>query len=328
MRLVSAQGKRGLTVPAVHDALLGMPCLDAPQERYSEKVDAGGWLAKRFSRGDLRRVFTAEHTGLLQRDQREALELRFKAKVPHPWYENLLSATPTLEMGVNIGDLSSVLLCSVPPNQASYLQRIGRAGRRDGNAFTTTLADGASPHDLYFFEDTNEMLLGEVVPPGIFLKAAEVLRQQMFAFCLDDWVGSGIPDTALPDKTKEALDARDSLDQSRFPYTFLDYILTHEERLLTGFKTLLGTDLDDRVAGRLQGFMQGAEEDNALRLRLQVAGRVGEGAQGAPVIGAIESRSRSRSSRHARRTKRPRTKLITLSANGKRRLSWSRNQPA
>ena len=269
VRLVSGQGKRGLTVPEdAADALLGMPCLDAPQESYTEKVEAGGWLAKRFSRGDLRRVFSAEHTGLLQRDQREALELRFKAKVPHPWYENLLSATPTLEMGVDIGDLSSVLLCSVPPNQASYLQRIGRAGRRDGNAFTATLADGASPHDLYFFEDTNEMLLGEVVPPGIFLKAAEVLRRQMFAFCLDEWVGSGIPDTALPDKTKEALDARDSLDQTRFPYTFLDYVQAHEERLLEGFKALLGADLTDRVAIRLQGFMQGTDKDNALRLRL------------------------------------------------------------
>lgn len=268
-RLVSAQGKRGLTVPADSaDALLGMPCLDAHQESYTEKVDAGGWLAKRFSRGDLRRVFSAEHTGLLQRDQRERLEQRFKAKIQPPWYENLLSATPTLEMGVDIGDLSSVLLCSVPPNQASYLQRIGRAGRRDGNAFTATLADGSSPHDLYFFEDTNEMLQGEVVPPGIFLKAAEVLRRQMFAFCLDDWVGSGIPDTALPDKTQEALNARDSLDQTRFPYTFLDYILEHEERLLTGFKDLLGVDLDDRVAGRLDGFMHGTEEDDALRLRL------------------------------------------------------------
>jgi DEAD/DEAH box helicase domain-containing protein len=268
-KLVSAQGKRELSVPADSaEILLGMPCLDAQQERYTEIVDAGGWLAKRFSRADLRRVFSAEHTGLLQRDQREALELRFKAKKPHPWYENLLSATPTLEMGVDIGDLSSVLLCSVPPNQASYLQRIGRAGRRDGNAFTTTLADGASPHDLYFFEDTEEMLSGEVVPPGIFLKAAEVLRRQMFAFCLDDWVGSGIPDTALPDKTQEALNARDSLDQTRFPYTFLDYILKNEERLLESFKDLLGADLDDRVAAQLQGFMQGTEEDNALRLRL------------------------------------------------------------
>lgn len=268
-RLVSAQGKRGLTVPAeAAEALLGMPCLDAPQECYAMQTPAGGWLARRFSRGDLRRVFSAEHTGLLQRDQREALEMRFKANAPHPWYENLLSATPTLEMGVDIGDLSSVLLCSVPPNQASYLQRIGRAGRRDGNAFTATLADGASPHDLYFFADTDEMLRGEVVPPGIFLKAAEVLRRQLFAFCLDDWVGSGIPDTALPDKTKDALDARDGLDGTRFPYTFLDHIQQHEERLLAGFKNLLGADLDARVAGRLQDFMQGTDEEDGLRLRL------------------------------------------------------------
>ena len=268
-RLTSAQGKRGLTVPADSvEALLGMPCLDAPQETYSAAVDAGGWLARRFSRGDLRRVFSAEHTGLLKRDQRESLEQRFKAKDPHPWYENLLSATPTLEMGVDIGDLSSVLLCSVPPSQASYLQRIGRAGRRDGNALTTTLADGASPHDLYFFEDTSEMLLGDVTPPGIFLKAAEVLRRQMFAFCLDDWVGSGIPDTALPDKTQDALNARDSADQTRFPYTFLEYMHQHEVRLLDGFKALLGIDLDDRVSSRLEGFMQGTDEDDALRLRL------------------------------------------------------------
>jgi Helicase conserved C-terminal domain len=268
-KLVSSEGKRALVVPTNSaEALIGMPCLDATQECYSKTIDAGGWLARRFSRGDLRRVFSAEHTGLLQRDQRETLELRFKAKITHPWYENLLSATPTLEMGVDIGDLSSVMLCSVPPNQASYLQRTGRAGRRDGNAFTTTLADGSSPHDLYFFEDTDEMLQGEVVPPGIFLKAAEVLRRQMFAFCLDEWVGSGIAETALPDKTKDALDARDSLDRTRFPATFLDYVLAHDERLLVSFQNLLGADLDERVSKRLQSFMQGTEEDDALRIAL------------------------------------------------------------
>jgi DEAD/DEAH box helicase domain-containing protein len=269
VRLLSEQGKRGLTVPASDAArLLGMPCVEAPQEVYSRQVDGSSWLARQFSRGDLRRVYSAEHTGLLQRDQREALEQRFKAKVQNPWYENLLSATPTLEMGVDIGDLSSVMLCSVPPSQASYLQRIGRAGRRDGNAFTSTLADGASPHDLYFFEDTREMLAGEVASPGIFLKAPEVLRRQLFAFCLDDWVGSGIADSALPDKTKEALDARDSHALGQFPYTFLDHVQQHEDRLLTGFKALLGTDLDPRVSQRLDGFMRGTDQDDALKMRL------------------------------------------------------------
>jgi DEAD/DEAH box helicase domain-containing protein len=32
------------------------------------------------------------------------------------------------------------------------------------------------------------MMAGEVAPPGVFLQAAEVLRRQLFAFCMDDWV--------------------------------------------------------------------------------------------------------------------------------------------
>ena len=161
--------KRRLAVPK-QDAehLVGMPCLDAVESAYEQLIPAAtDWWARRFSLGKVRRVIAAEHTGLLERQEREALERRFKSKQPKPWYENLLSATPTLEMGVDIGDLSSVMLCSVPPNQASFLQRTGRAGRRDGNAMTTTLADGNSPHDLYFFAETEEMIAGEVAPPGV-----------------------------------------------------------------------------------------------------------------------------------------------------------------
>jgi len=268
-RIVSAQGKRALTVPSdLADELLGMPCLQSPQETYAEKLSGEHWFARQFSRGDLRRIFSAEHTSLLERDKREALEQRFKSKQPQPWFENLLSATPTLEMGVDIGDLSSVMLCSVPPNQASYLQRIGRAGRRDGNAFTSTLADGASPHDLYFFDDTQEMLSGEVTPPGIFLKAPEVLRRQLLAFCLDQWVGTGIPVKALPDKTADALNAYDAIDQTRFPYNFLSYVQENEPALLTGFKTLLGQELDERVDRRLTDFMEGTDQHEAIRIRL------------------------------------------------------------
>lgn len=269
--LRSSQGKRELTVPAsIAPNLLGMPCMDAPQEDYAEIRSETHWLARRYSSGDLRRVIAAEHTGLLGREEREALEIRFKSRAPQPWYENLLSATPTLEMGVDIGDLSSVLLCSVPPNQASFLQRIGRAGRRDGNAFSATLADGASPHDLYFFEDTEEMLVGDVTPPGIFLKAAEVLRRQLFAFCLDDWVGSGIPADALPDKTSKVLDAVAAKEDRRFPFTFLGHVLKHETNLLKGFIGLLAEDADDNVAQRLEEFMSGNGNDDAPSLRVRL----------------------------------------------------------
>lgn len=267
--VATQDNKRRLAVPrdtAAH--LIGMPCLDAPESHYDLVVpEAASWWAQRYSKGDLRRVIGAEHTGLLERKVREDLETRFKSKQPKPWYENLLSATPTLEMGVDIGDLSSVLLCSVPPNQASFLQRIGRAGRRDGNAMTTTLADGSSPHDLYFFAETQEMLSGDVAPPGVFLQAAEVLRRQLFAFCMDDWVASLANDKALPENTSLALDAMEQVKQDRFPYLFCDHVLKHEQRLFDAFVALLAGDIDDVVRTRLWNFMQGQGEADGLRTR-------------------------------------------------------------
>ena len=267
--LTTSAGKRQLAVPRSAAAtLLGMACMDATHEHYSGQVTARGWLAERFERGDLRRVMAAEHTGLLERKEREALEIRFKDKHPKPWFENLLSATPTLEMGVDIGDLSQVMLCSMPPNQASYLQRVGRAGRRDGNSMTATLADGASPHDLYFFDNPAEMLAGEVTPPGVFMRAAEVLRRQLFAFCMDDWVEGITSKTALPIKTSTALDAVEQANMARFPYIFVDHVLKHEPRLLQGFLTLLDGDLDAETKLRLTAFVQGQGDENGLRSRL------------------------------------------------------------
>ncbi|MGB3676092.1 MAG: hypothetical protein WA988_16795, partial [Candidatus Nanopelagicales bacterium] len=52
-----------------------------------------------------------EHTGLLKRAPREDLEAAFKAGTA-PDAPNVLTATPTLEMGIDIGDLSSVMLTS------------------------------------------------------------------------------------------------------------------------------------------------------------------------------------------------------------------------
>ncbi|PZF75824.1 DEAD/DEAH box helicase [Aestuariivirga litoralis] len=271
LAFVTTRGNtRRLAVPRNEaEPLLGMPSLEDLRSPYVETIpDAAGWWSDRFSRGDLKRVIAAEHTGLLPRPEREALEARFKAKKPQPWYENLLSATPTLEMGVDIGDLSSVLLCSVPPNQASFLQRIGRAGRRDGNAMTTTLADGNSPHDLYFFAETEEMIAGPVEALGVFLKAVEVLRRQLFAFCMDDWV-AGLKNLAvLPDKTSPALDAVEQVKIDRFPYVFLDHVVTNQVRLFDGFVSLLGSDADKVVIDRLRDFIEGQGEDDGLKIRL------------------------------------------------------------
>src|SRR5699024_7555580 len=142
------------------------------------------------------RLVPSEHTGLLEREEREAIERSFMEGT-EPWDINLLSATPTLEMGIDIGALSSVFLCSVPPAQANYLQRIGRAGRRDGSALAVTVANGRN-HDLYFYADPTEMIAGAVHTPGVFLHARAVLERQLVAYCFGAWAATGVDASVLP----------------------------------------------------------------------------------------------------------------------------------
>jgi len=135
------------------------------------------------------RVVAREHTGILEPDERRRIETGFIAN-ENPWAPNLISATPTLEMGIDIGDLSTLLLCSVPPEEANYVQRIGRSGRRDGNSLNFTIAN-ARPHDLQFWEAPESMLSGEVRAPGVYIGALAVLLRQVSAFTLDCFVALG-----------------------------------------------------------------------------------------------------------------------------------------
>lgn len=207
---------------------------------------------------DIKRILAREHTGLLARDKREQVEADFKqGKV------NVLSATPTLEMGIDIGDLSAVLLCSVPPAQANYLQRVGRAGRKTGNAFMTTFAAGR-PHDLYFWSEPREMLAGNVATPGVFLNASAVLERQLTAFTLDCWVREYGDKAKVPSKLADVMAAIRNKNQSRFPYPWLTYIDQNRATLLVAFIDLFKTETDGLTSESkifLEKFIEGKESD-------------------------------------------------------------------
>ncbi len=214
------------------------------------------YYAKLYASGDVGRIFAEEHTGLLDRDAREALETRFKSKDREPWDPNLLSCTPTLEMGIDIGDLSSVILCSVPPAQANYLQRIGRAGRRDGNALNLTVAN-ARPHDLYFFSEPESMIAGQLDPPGVFLNASAVLERQFTAFCMDRWVEMGITEGAMPPQLRQVLGNLDKPDPGKFPHNFLEFIELHRTDLVGRFLNIFALSLTDDSIHHIKQFVQG-----------------------------------------------------------------------
>ncbi|MFF7830187.1 DEAD/DEAH box helicase [Streptomyces rochei] len=128
-------------------------------------------------------VVTAEHTGALTRKERETVEAAFR-RGTHYTDPNVLSCTPTLELGIDIGALSAVVLASLPKGPANYVQRVGRAGRSSGNAYLLTLVD-RGPRDLYYLQEPRQMIAGEIHPPGCYLSAAEILRRQYVARLLD-----------------------------------------------------------------------------------------------------------------------------------------------
>ena len=226
------------------------------------------FYGKLYSQGELVRIVAKEHTGLLERDDREDLERKFKKSKDNqkPWDPNLLSCTPTLEMGIDIGDLSTVILSSIPPAQANYAQRAGRGGRKDGNALTVAIANSRL-HDLYFYQDPMEMIAGAVEPPKVFLKASAVLARQFTAYCMDCWVKSG--QAEVPDKVSSCLAKLDETSKDRFPNNFLYYVQNNMAKLVRMFIQAFSVNpmnsdgLDENSSKEIKAFAMGEGTTNS-----------------------------------------------------------------
>jgi len=242
--------------------------------RYTRETTGEDYYGHLYATGDVQRIFTAEHTGLLKREKRENLEERFMVENSFPGSPNLLSCTPTLEMGIDIGNLSSIILCSVPPAQANYMQRVGRSGRKNGNSFNFTVANGRS-HDLYFYEEPKEMITGSIDPPGCFLDAPAVLERQMTAFCFDSWVESGIPVTALPDRFGQVLaNLGDPGNKKKFPFNFIQYVELNRSRLLENFQLLFLDSLTEGSREHLHEFVYGDGKEDGQGLIYRIIARL------------------------------------------------------
>ncbi|GMV44454.1 MAG: hypothetical protein AMXMBFR64_61700 [Myxococcales bacterium] len=83
----------------------------------------------------LRRAGTADfvHHSAVSKEERLIAEERF-----HHGSDACVVCTSTLELGIDVGDLDRVLQAEAPDTVSSFLQRMGRTGRRPGQAANTT----------------------------------------------------------------------------------------------------------------------------------------------------------------------------------------------
>ena len=159
---------------------VGLPCQHPRCEGTSVPILIDSFLEENryhtvFTR-DLIPMRVEEHTAQLDRKKASDYQKGFKSGDI-----NVLSCSTTFEMGIDLGDLQSVVLNNIPPTVANYRQRSGRAGRRtNGTAFILAWATGR-PHDQTYFTSPQEIISGYVRVPHLALENVYIQQRHVNA---------------------------------------------------------------------------------------------------------------------------------------------------
>jgi len=127
-------------------------------------------------------LMPAEHSAAVNDDRRQEVEEGFQADPPR---FNVLVCTPTLELGVNIGDLEAVTMRNIPPSPANYAQRSGRTGRQSRMGLSVGFAR-KTPHDGYFFDHPDEVIAGAIPPPRFNPANLEAIARHVRSLVLEE----------------------------------------------------------------------------------------------------------------------------------------------
>ncbi|MFV8301004.1 DEAD/DEAH box helicase [Mycolicibacterium fortuitum] len=250
------------------DELDGAPCtLIRCPGRLHRSAKTDNFYRRLYDSAEMKRVVAREHTSLLPTKTRLEYETAFKRGGSDPQAPNVLVATPTLEMGIDIGDLSTVMLGSLPRSVSSYLQRVGRAGRLTGNSLVLAYVRGRGEHLPKLFEPLS-VIQGDVRPPATFLNAEEILQRQYIAHIADQFARD--PDIVAPKDARSVLG--DSGDDDWLA-RLMDTAATDTDALLDRFLAQFGEHLSVEAVDALRSWASAPPQSgpSGLTQRLMAA---------------------------------------------------------
>jgi DEAD/DEAH box helicase domain-containing protein len=183
---------------------------------------------------------TAEHSAQQSSKKLEDYEDMFKrGKI------NVLNCSTTMEMGVDIGGISAVVMNNVPPHPANYLQRAGRAGRRsEARSIAYTLCK-ADPHNQRTFRNPKWPFVTAIPAPGITLSSERIVQRHVNSMLLGTFLRS-IGDTGT-DRTKLTVKWFFAGGDESFCSRFINWLQSKPEGLEASVSELThGTSLATR----------------------------------------------------------------------------------
>jgi ATP-dependent Lhr-like helicase len=98
----------------------------------------------------------------------------------------VIVSTSTLELGIDVGDLDRVIQINTPPSVASFLQRLGRTGRRSGNTrncLFLAINKGSVAWSAGLLLKWSQGYVEPVIAPP---EPRHIVAQQLLALCLQN----------------------------------------------------------------------------------------------------------------------------------------------
>jgi ATP-dependent helicase YprA (DUF1998 family) len=184
---------------------------------------------------------TAEHSAQQSSENLERYEERFKNG-----QKNVLNCSTTMEMGVDIGGISAVVMNNVPPHPANYLQRAGRAGRSsESRAIGFTICKN-NPHDQSVFNEPTWPFITTIAAPSVTFSSKKIVQRHVNSFLLGTFLREEVGTT---NKEKLLLNLKwfylkVETEKSVFEQ-FVDWINNLNSELTAGIELLIkGTVLE------------------------------------------------------------------------------------